>query len=760
MSVAIAGSRSSPTRDSLSGSARLGVLGAYAISYAVMYYPQITMIAKGFAGDVTGDPALAIWLIEQNVDRFFTWPSPGFDAGFFFPFGRSLAFSDSYLLPSLVAKLVFGLTGSRELAYNLPLVISWVLCGYFTFLLSLRICGRPPFAFVAGFSFMFLPFFPAHLGHPQLQYAFFLPAVVLAALRFAEGRKAAQAVPIGLMVCLAFMCSAYYAMYVYLLGGLTLLGYGMLRWRTIRLRDVGWLVLANVPWLLVIMLLAEPYLQVREAFQADLTAIAQRYSATFSSYLSASGLHLLWGSSTRSWGEAAQGAHFFTGAINLAFGAGAIVWLIGASDPGGSLRMHRLYRGSIGTAVAAVGALVLAPLWPGVAGNPSAASVSSVALWTLLVATAMLLVVRGLRPHRNATLDLTDRGLLCAYLLVVMLFASLGFMGDAREEILLPPLYQLMFDHLPGYGGLRAVFRIGVVACLFVILLSSVGMSLAASALFSRAPKRVWVVAAALLIGLVVELKTVPIGVMAKPARPPVYGFLESVPGDEAVVTLPFGTMRSDHGTFLGNQTAYMQWAQSLERPLMNGYSGVIPQLYQTAGATLDTFPSPRSLGMLGRFVGLRYLIYHGTRVSDFEREPFERRVEAAGDQLVLLYRDETDANLFELRPTVSIFGSGRPMIYLPPSSGERELTFELMHERADWRGPQRVAVAAIVSEDAPSSTLELVSRTPNQWQAVSLRVPASADPVRPHRVRFERIDSFGRGDQILLRNLAARPIE
>lgn len=127
-------------------------------------------------------------------------------------------------------------------AYNGVVLLSWVLGGYGTMLLSLYVLSRGQggglsgpiagtrlAAFLAGVIFTFAPFHMAHLlGHMQVMSLEWMPFTILALLqaqdRLAAGRpwlkKSLQA---GLFLALVGLCDWYFVLYLFLFTGLLLL---------------------------------------------------------------------------------------------------------------------------------------------------------------------------------------------------------------------------------------------------------------------------------------------------------------------------------------------------------------------------------------------------------------------------------------------------------------------------------------------------------------------------------------------------------
>jgi hypothetical protein len=119
-------------------------------------------------------------------------------------------------------------------------------------------------------------------------------------------------------------------------------------------------------------------------------------------------------------------------------------------------------------------------------------------------------------------------------------------------------------------------------------------------------------------------------------AVPPVYAALAAEPAGGPVVELPM-RLESD---------AYTYYASFHRRPLVNGYSGVLPYSYRYVEASLACYPCAPALAALAD-LGVRTHVFHLELVAPAMRDDFRARIAAApgiaveqafGDTLLLRF--------------------------------------------------------------------------------------------------------------------------
>jgi len=223
--------------------------------------------------------------------------------------------------------------------------------------------------------------------------------------------------------------------------------------------------------------------------------------------------------------------------------------------------------------------------------------------------------------------------LIIVYVLAVVAAfeASLGFRGYS---------YTFLHEHVSVFHGLRAPARLGIFVVLFLAVLAGFGYTFIAAAL--RLRSRVILLLALLSAVLLEDFTTVSL-VSYPNTAPPVYRLLASQ---------PIGVV-AEFPTRPGYDAKYAYLSIFHWKPLLNGYSGFSPPVYNRRLMDLRRFPDPFSLRILRR-ADVRYVVVHASGYSD-DREKYEQTLSTLdadeGVRKLGVFSDgEGDAVLYELR--------------------------------------------------------------------------------------------------------------
>jgi hypothetical protein len=244
--------------------------------------------------------------------------------------------------------------------------------------------------------------------------------------------------------------------------------------------------------------------------------------------------------------------------------------------------------------------------------------------------------VAGLLAVVAVLLRPPSRVIIVYVLAVVAAFeASLGFRGYS---------YTFLHEHVSVFRGLRAPARLGIFVVLFLAVLAGFGYTFLAAAL--RLRSRVILLLALLSAVLLEDFTTVSLVAYPNTA-PPIYRLLASQPpGVVAEFPMP-------NGTRAGQDAKYAYLSIFHWKPLLNGYSGFSPPVYNRRLMDLRRFPDPFSLRILRR-ADVRYVVVHASGYSD-DREEYEQTLSTLdadeGVRKLGVFSDgEGDAVLYELR--------------------------------------------------------------------------------------------------------------
>jgi hypothetical protein len=203
---------------------------------------------------------------------------------------------------------------------------------------------------------------------------------------------------------------------------------------------------------------------------------------------------------------------------------------------------------------------------------------------------------------------------LAGFVAVVLAFGDRGTV--AGHDVALP--FSLLREHVPGFSGIRAMYRLAIVGELAVALLAGVG----ADAILGRARGALRVVTAAALIGLCIAEALGPVGTVDVPTAADDNGFVQLLraqpPG--AVVELPM-----QDGSQGAARWAFVEAPRQLEalrdgKPRVNGYSGFDPPKFDVAARLFNDFPSAQALREARRF-GVRYVVLRTKLIGHTPRQ-------------------------------------------------------------------------------------------------------------------------------------------
>ncbi len=167
------------------------------------------------------------------------------------------------------------------------------------------------------------------------------------------------------------------------------------------------------------------------------------------------------------------------------------------------------------------------------------------------------------------------------------------------------PVYGWLYHAFPPVQGLRAAARFGNLFLLAMALLAGIGLAAARARMTSHR-------AALIALGLValanLESLRAPLNYVRFEGISPVYSLLAREPGSVVLVETPFyppeGAFENAH--YMLNSTAH--W-----RPLMNGYSGYLPESYRQISARFWRFPEADAIQAM-REAGATHVMVHPDR--------------------------------------------------------------------------------------------------------------------------------------------------
>ena len=179
------------------------------------------------------------------------------------------------------------------------------------------------------------------------------------------------------------------------------------------------------------------------------------------------------------------------------------------------------------------------------------------------------------------------------------------------------PLYGWLYEVFPLMQAIRVAERFGQLALMAGAGLAGFGLATLRRRWRARAkvPGAVLAAVTVTLIGLAnLEALRAPFAYTPFAGIPRVYDVLANQP-DAVVVEFPFYPAGS-----VSNNARYMLASTRHFKPLLNGYSGFLPQSYRRNAVALQNFPDAGSLAVL-RATGVSHVVVHTDDMPDLEAQ-------------------------------------------------------------------------------------------------------------------------------------------
>jgi hypothetical protein len=562
------------------------------LSIILLLHPSIlSTIRASLLGGSTGDGGLYVWLVQSFIDN------PGqalrYESNSFYPYPLSRAWSDNFLLPAAIALVCVKAGLSFEAAYNAVILLAITLNGVAVTGLA-RSTGLPFTAsFCAGLLFMNSSYMLGNIGHPQLQFFFWVPWCW--SLLLQKQPALVRFFLAGVCITGAFYSAVYYAVFASLGVGIIFVYQQAIGAYRVTRTITG--AVALTLGMLPILTSLPSYLAVKELFGSRGLHEAEAFAASGLSYLAFPNL-AIFSNLTTNWSH--PEASLCAGYLAL------IIAILFVSRTG--------FRTSPVMMSLSVSALVA------LATASSIIDLSTLSETLLCISAWGTLICAALLALRHAS----PAGLL-ACITVVFFVLSFGPGGNpAKSEPAYAP-FTVLYYLVPGVDAVRAVSRFGIVVVMGVYIAACAACTRRISC-STRASYNLIV----FLVGFTLFENYLPALVTEKRhAAPQVFQAIETfTKPDEAVVILPFA-QQAEHDqkpTWSGVadlHTRYMQWSSGIQRSFVNGYSGQRSKLQTDLSPALAEFPSSRARDALSRICGVRWIILIPHLIEGFNLKTF-----------------------------------------------------------------------------------------------------------------------------------------
>ncbi len=258
----------------------LVVLLAFLILSLLLTYPLPFHL--GSAVEDRQDALLNVWITAWDGHQVLSDPLHLFDANIFYPYPRTLAYSELLLGNALLALPLTAVTGNPVLGYNVALLLSFALSALGAYLLVVRLTRSWGAGVVAGLIFAFSSYRMTNLAQAQLLATQWMPFALLALHEMIHRGRLRHAALFALFFSLQALSSFYYG----ILLALAALAYGL--WSVATGRRTPWLPFLSTVLAIAFLLLpfALPYFRVQAemGFERAL-ADSEPFSASLRQYL-------------------------------------------------------------------------------------------------------------------------------------------------------------------------------------------------------------------------------------------------------------------------------------------------------------------------------------------------------------------------------------------------------------------------------------------------------------------------------------------
>ena len=258
----------------------LVVVLAFLILSLLLTYPLPFHL--GSAVEDRQDALLNVWITAWDGHQLLSDPLHLFEANIFYPYPRTLAYSELLLGNALLALPLTAFTGNPVLGYNVALLLSFALSALGAYLLVVRLTRSWGAGVVAGLIFAFSSYRMTNVAQAQLLTTQWMPFALLALHEMIHRGRPRHAALFALFFSLQALSSFYYG----ILLALAALAYGL--WSVATDRRTSWPLLLSTVLAIAFLLLpfALPYFRVQAEMGFERTlADSEPFSASLLQYL-------------------------------------------------------------------------------------------------------------------------------------------------------------------------------------------------------------------------------------------------------------------------------------------------------------------------------------------------------------------------------------------------------------------------------------------------------------------------------------------
>ncbi len=258
-------------------------MAAFLFIAALWTWPLAAHLNSRGAHD-PGDPLFGAWLFWWNAQRV-PFAESWWNPPIFFPMRGALALAEHLagLAPFSTPLILAGLSPLGS--YNVVLILTFALSGFFAYLLVTQLTGSRLAGFCGGLAFGFSPYRTSQLAHIQVLASFWMPLALLGLHRYLAGGRWPWLAVFGVAWLLQALSNGYYLFFFPVLIALWIAWF--VDWR--RSPRTGLAI--GIAWFLSSLPLVPVLLKYRAVHQSlglsRPPEEVERYSATLASFLHA-----------------------------------------------------------------------------------------------------------------------------------------------------------------------------------------------------------------------------------------------------------------------------------------------------------------------------------------------------------------------------------------------------------------------------------------------------------------------------------------
>lgn len=217
-------------------------------------------------------------------------------------------------------------------------------------------------------------------------------------------------------------------------------------------------------------------------------------------------------------------------------------------------------------------------------------------------------------------------------------------LGIYKFVVWLSP-YNLLYKFVPGFSSIRSPYRFSIFMALFLAILAGIGMLWVCRRFRSRWR---WALILCLFLVTILELWPVPLRLVKVPSTlaelPRIYHNIRELPSDAVLIEFPLPISRSERE--LEGTARYIYFSSFHWRRLVNGYSGFAPKAQSEFTKMLTRSNPILALSALKAF-GIQYILAHWNNMSN-EEKTLLQTLKIEGN-IKALFHEENQHTLYQI---------------------------------------------------------------------------------------------------------------